>query len=383
MRFWGKMGRVIGAWIFPRVPEAVRPALQQTQSNDINRHVPMLMAVACLNAFIIMAVCAHQGFPLRNYSWMALLIVYCVARIAMRRTAAIHNVGPSKMVVGNAIMSVVLMTLLGGAASYTFAASIFNQETLIPVSLVCGAMAISHCLYTLRFPAILVLVLGIFPVSVTMMIAGDFRAMMMGISFLSVAMLMIRFVAAQSDQLLQNLLLQHQIRELADTDALTGISNRRAIMATLEALEAKGEPFGIALIDLDGFKQINDTLGHQAGDVLLQNVSARLSAGAGTHDQVGRLGGDEFLVVLEDARNQLDVSASSTALLASLCRPVELDGKSLPVGASLGAALFPGDGSALDVLLKHADEMLYAAKRKGRTQGQGVKPNRQITSQAA
>jgi diguanylate cyclase (GGDEF)-like protein len=228
-----------------------------------------------------------------------------------------------------------------------------------------------------------VLVLGIFPVSVTMMITGDFRAMMMGISFLSVAMLMIRFVAAQSDQLLQNLLLQHQIRELADTDALTGISNRRAIMATLEALEAKGEPFGIALIDLDRFKQINDTLDHQAGDVLLQNVSARLSAGAGTYDQVGRLGGDEFLVVLKDARNQMDISASGTALLASLCRPIELDGKSLPVGASLGAALYPDDGRALDVLLKHADEMLYAAKRKGRAQRQGVKPDRQITSQAA
>jgi diguanylate cyclase len=383
MRFWGKMGGAIGAWIFPRVPEAVRPALQQTQSNDINRHVPMLMAVACLNVIIIMAVCAHQGFPLRNYGWMALLIVHCIVRITMRRMASMHVVGLSNMVAGNAIMSVFLMAVLGAAASYTFAAYIFNQETLIPVSLVCGAMAIAHCLYTLRFPAILVLVLGIFPVSVTMMITGDFRAMMMGISFLSVAMLMIRFVAAQSDQLLQNLLLQHQIRELADTDALTGISNRRAIMATLEALEAKGEPFGIALIDLDGFKQINDTLGHQAGDVLLQNVSARLSAGAGIDDQVGRLGGDEFLVVLKDARNQMDISASGTALLASLCRPIELDGKSLPVGASLGAALYPDDGRALDVLLKHADEMLYAAKRKGRAQRQGVKPDRQITSQAA
>jgi diguanylate cyclase len=280
--------------------------------------------------------------------------------------ASIDIVALSKMVAGNAIMSVVLMTLLGGAASYTFAASIFNRETLIPVSLVCGAMAIAHCLYTLRFPAILVLVLGIFPVSVAMIITGDFRAMMMGISFLSVAMLMIRFVAAQSDQLLQNLLLQHQVRQLADTDALTGLSNRRAIMATLEALEAKREAFGIALIDLDGFKQINDTLGHQAGDMLLQNVSARLSAGADVQDQVGRLGGDEFLVVLKGAANQMDVSSSSSALLAALCRPIDLDGRNLPIGASLGSALFPEDGATLDVLLKHADEMLYDAKRQGR-----------------
>jgi diguanylate cyclase (GGDEF)-like protein len=366
MRFWGKMGGVIGAWMFPRIPDAIRPALLQTQSNDINRHVPMLMSVACLNVVIIIAFCAQQGFPLYSYSWMVLLIGYCIIRIAMRRMASIDKVALSKMVAGNATMSVVLMTLLGGAASYTFAASIFNRETLIPVSLVCGATAIAHCLYTLRFPAILVLVLGIFPVSVTMIITGDFRAMMMGISFLSVAMLMIRFVAAQSDQLLQNLLLQHQVRQLADTDALTGLSNRRAIMATLEALEAKGEAFGIALIDLDGFKQINDTLGHQAGDMLLQNVSARLSAGADVQDQVGRLGGDEFLVVLKGVANQMDVSASSSALLAALCRPIDLDGRNLPIGASLGSALFPEDGATLDVLLKHADEMLYAAKRKGR-----------------
>jgi diguanylate cyclase len=366
MIFRGTIVEKILAWVFPYVPDVIRPALQQTQSNDINRHVPMLMAVACMNVIIIMAVCAHRGYPFYSYAWMIALILYCAIRIAVRVRSARSLPASTVNVPRNVTMSVVIMAILGLDASYTFAVGTFDQEILIPVSLVLGAMAIAHCLYAIRQIALPVLITGIFPVSITMVAYGDFRATMLGFSFLSVAMLMIRFVAAQSDQLIENLLLQHQIREMADTDVLTGLSNRRAIMEKLERLESEGSAFGIALIDLDGFKQINDSLGHQAGDVLLQNVASRLSAGAGQNDLAGRLGGDEFIVILPDAHNDAAIAACTTAILAELCRPITLDNRNLPIGASLGAAIFPHDGSKLDALLKHADEMLYAAKRSGR-----------------
>jgi diguanylate cyclase (GGDEF)-like protein len=372
MRLWGKLVRAIGARIFPDVPDAIRPALQKTRAVDINRHIPMLMAVAALNVVIIMAVCAHLGFRLASYGWMASLVVYCVVRIIMRRFGKTNNAGRLTLVTKNAIMSVVMVAVISIAASYTFIDATFNRETMIPVSLVLGTMAIAHCLYTLRVAAMLSLIIGIFPVSVSMILTGDFRAAMLGASFLSVAVLMIRFVAAQSEQLIQNLMLEHQIRELANTDVLTGLSNRRAIMEKLESLEGEGSAFGIALIDLDGFKQINDTLGHQAGDVLLKNVASRLSSGTGPNDLVGRLGGDEFIVILPDAQDDAAIAANSTAIITELCRPIALEGRSLPVGASLGAAVFPLDGATLDALLKHADEMLYAAKRNGRA----TKPRR-------
>ncbi len=366
MAFSNKISRYIQAWLNPHVPADIRSVLRETQSNDLNRHVSMLMAVAALNTIIIMSVCAHDGFPLYSYAWMSLLVLYCGVRIAMRSLRHARGSGPENSIRLSSIMGVSIIALLGFAASYSFAAGTFGREMLIPISLVCGTMAIAHCLYTLRTAAILVLFFGIFPVSVTMILTQDYKAIMMGFAFLSVGALMIRFIAAQSAQLIQNLLLQQQIHELANTDALTGLANRRAIMAQLEMLEESRAPFAVALLDLDGFKDVNDTLGHHVGDVLLQQVSLRLLVAAGETDLVGRLGGDEFIVILREARNATDIAAISNALLASLCQPVTIDQHITPIGASLGAALFPQDAVSIDALLKHADEALYSVKRQGK-----------------
>jgi diguanylate cyclase (GGDEF)-like protein len=355
--------------MFPAVSAEIKPALQQAQFASVRSQIPMLLSVAALNTIIIMAVCAHDGLPLSRYAWMSGLVLYCAIRVFfwMRRmnmpVEPQHIPGLLRMNVGAALF---MITGLGVAATYTFVAGTFASHLLIPMSLGFGATSIAHCLYTLRPAAIGTVVMGLFPSSIAMLAVGSFDAKMLGIAMLSVGILMIRFVAAQYDQLVASLHLEKQNRDLANTDALTGLANRRAVMEILASPEI-GTDFGVALLDLDGFKSVNDNMGHNAGDTLLQHVGQRLSAALDTGDKVGRLGGDEFIIIFKNLSGPEDISARSTAILAALCQPINISGARVPVAASLGHALHLQDGDSVDALLLHADKALYAAKRAGRS----------------
>ena len=371
-------------WFAPSVPRSIIAPLHAAQLENVRTQVPMLLAVAALNTCIVMAVCWSNGLPFSNYAWMSGLILYCFARMTVWKRLLEKPIPLAKVPViikANVGLSVGMMGFLGIAASITYIAGTFAYETLIPVSLAFGATAIAHCLYTLRPAAIGVLVIGITPVALSMIFAGEFNAKMLGVSMLSVEALMIRFVAAQNDRLIEGLFLEQQIRELADTDPLTSLPNRRAIMASIEAeLDCGADQkvsFGIALLDLDGFKQVNDSLGHQAGDLMLLGVGGRLSDAAEQNDSVGRLGGDEFIVLFRNVEDKAELSARTTAILAALCRPIDLDGTRLPVAASLGYALYPEDGETVREVMHVADAALYAEKRASKAKSQTVASSRQ------
>lgn len=371
-------------WFAPSVPRSILAPLHAAQLENVRTQVPMLLAVAALNTCIVMAVCWSNGLPFSNYAWMSGLILYCFARMTVWKRLLEKPIPLAKVPViikANVGLSVGMMGFLGIAASITYIAGTFAYETLIPVSLAFGATAIAHCLYTLRPAAIGVLVIGITPVALSMIFAGEFNAKMLGVSMLSVEALMIRFVAAQNDRLIEGLFLEQQIRELADTDPLTSLPNRRAIMASIEAeLDCGADQkasFGIALLDLDGFKQVNDSLGHQAGDLMLLGVGGRLSDAAEQNDSVGRLGGDEFIVLFRNVEDKAELSARTTAILAALCRPIDLDGTRLPVAASLGYALYPEDGETVREVMHVADAALYAEKRASKAKSQTVASSRQ------
>ncbi|HMS21293.1 GGDEF domain-containing protein [uncultured Sphingorhabdus sp.] len=371
-------------WFAPPVPRSILGPLHAAQLENVRTQVPMLLAVAALNTCIVMAVCWSNGLPFSNYAWMTGLILYCFARMAVWRRLLEKPIPLAKVPViikANVGLSVGMMGFLGIAASVTYIAGTFAYETLIPVSLAFGATAIAHCLYTLRPAAIGVLIIGITPVALSMIFTGEFNAKMLGVSMLSVEALMIRFVAAQYDRLIEGLFLEQQIRELADTDPLTSLPNRRAMMASIEAEldcgTGKKPSFGIALLDLDGFKQVNDSLGHHAGDLMLLGVGGRLADAAEAQDSVGRLGGDEFIVLFRNVADKADLSARTTAMLAALCRPIDLDGNRLPVAASLGYALYPEDGETVREVMHVADAALYAEKRAGKSRAQAVASSRQ------
>ena len=168
----------------------------------------------------------------------------------------------------------------------------------------------------------------------------------------------------------EQVMAQERLQHLAHTDSLTGLANRFTLHGALRAAIAQRRLVALLALDLDHFKLVNDTLGHAAGDRLLQTVAARLLACRRPPDLVARLGGDEFaLLVLDDHDGDLDVGALSQRLIEVLEEPVEIMGRAMRASASIGVAcIADANDPALnaDDLLVHADIALYAAKKAGR-----------------
>lgn len=161
------------------------------------------------------------------------------------------------------------------------------------------------------------------------------------------------------------------IRRHALEDPLTGLLNRRAFNERMETrlAECLGSGMGTALllIDLDGFKQVNDNLGHDQGDTLLVQVAARLRQAVREQDVLCRIGGDEFSVILHNTSNEATAGHVAERILHGLTgKPYQLAKTALEVGASIGIALFPEDGATEVALFKHADQALYRAKNSGK-----------------
>jgi diguanylate cyclase (GGDEF)-like protein len=183
---------------------------------------------------------------------------------------------------------------------------------------------------------------------------------------------------------------QARISYLASYDSLTGLANRRLFHDQLEraiaAAKAQGHMVGLLFMDLDRFKGINDTLGHGAGDALLQIVAERLRAHVRGSDIVGRvvtedqgleiarLGGDEFTVLLSKLAQPEDAGDVARRILRAIPEPVVLEGHSISLSASIGIAIYPVDGEDVETLVKHADAAMYSAKALGRDNYQFFSP---------
>jgi diguanylate cyclase (GGDEF)-like protein len=157
-----------------------------------------------------------------------------------------------------------------------------------------------------------------------------------------------------------------RLEQLAHTDSLTGLANRLTLHEGLRAALKTGEHGALLSIDLDHFKIVNDTLGHAVGDEVLKTVAQRLRACARPGDLLARLGGDEFAVLTRDTVGADLAGGLAQRMIAALEKPIEQDGRLLRIGASVGVALWAGDGIGIDDLLIYADMALYAAKAAGR-----------------
>jgi len=152
------------------------------------------------------------------------------------------------------------------------------------------------------------------------------------------------------------------LRRQASTDDLTGLPNRRTFYADVPTRLASGHhQHALLLLDLDNFKEVNDSLGHHVGDQLLIEVGVRLRAQLRDRDLLGRLGGDEFAVLLEDGDQERAV-AMAVKVVQALAEPFATEGISLSTDVSIGIAVFPDHGHELNLLLRRADFAMYKAK---------------------
>lgn len=155
-----------------------------------------------------------------------------------------------------------------------------------------------------------------------------------------------------------------ELVEALGTDALTGAANRAGLTSHGEAAVRAGQPFALLLLDLDGFKGVNDTYGHAAGDAVLVAMVSRLRTQLRSGDLVARLGGDEFAVLIAGNPSRDMLAAMARRMAASAAEPLVFEGRSLVVGMSLGIARHPTDGATLAELLRAADSAMYACKRR-------------------
>jgi diguanylate cyclase (GGDEF)-like protein len=173
-----------------------------------------------------------------------------------------------------------------------------------------------------------------------------------------------------------------QLRHVATHDALTGLPNRillddRLTQAMAHA-DRDGQPFALLVCDLDRFKLVNDSLGHRAGDELLQEVARRLTALARTIDTVARFGGDEFVLLANPIAKREDAEELARRAIEALQRPVRIAGIDVHTSPSIGIAFYPEDGDSIEALIGHADAAMYCAKRRGRNNVQCFAPGMDV-----
>jgi diguanylate cyclase len=231
-----------------------------------------------------------------------------------------------------------------------------------------GSLATAYCLSSIRLAAILNLVIGVVPISALMLSSGRPSEMAAATSLILATAILIRFILQSHAMLVDLLQLQKQTRDLAHTDPLTGLANRRALderIAQLLQPSVEAPSFKLVLLDLDGFKPVNDRFGHAFGDKLLRSVADRLRDMIGSGGLVARQGGDEFAVLLPP-QSSLIAAPIAERILISLVRPHMIDGHPVNVSASVGVAKWPNDGRSADALFEFADRALYQVKAEVR-----------------
>ena len=170
--------------------------------------------------------------------------------------------------------------------------------------------------------------------------------------------------------------MEASLLRIANTDGLTGLANRRATIAEFDARAARaarqGRPLSIVVFDVDHFKKINDTYGHGTGDIALRFVAQRLGIGMREFDTVGRVGGEEFVVLLEGEGQATALDAANRLREIVAADPLVAGGGVLSINLSGGVATYPDEGDDWDRLFNIADRRLYAAKGRGRNRVVGA-----------
>jgi diguanylate cyclase len=214
------------------------------------------------------------------------------------------------------------------------------------------------------------------------------------IGLFAIGLLIVTLVTAMYDAHLQSRTHSHarrleaanaKLQYQATHDALTDLPNRMLFMDRLGReiahAERDGHLFAVLLLDLDRFKQINDSLGHGAGDRLLEEVARRLCGAVREVDTVARIGGDEFLLLIADTRDQSDLAAVAAKIGKALGEPLSVGSAELHTSASIGISMYPADGTTGDDLVARADEAMYFAKQSGRNSYQFFNRTMSVFSQ--
>ena len=362
---------------FPPIPDAIRDDVALLRANRVETLTPML--------FLMLAATTPTAI------YAGVQTVHPIVRIGFPVTLALigvlgfvflmHNRGRRMSLRRARRMIKESMWLSGTTGAMCSAWTVINWLAAPPSThsyyamiMAMGSLATAYCLSSIRLATFINLLIGLVPISFLMLTSGNSPEIAAGTSLVVATIFLLRMILQQHDQLIDLLQLQHQMRDLAHTDPLTGLANRREFDMRLDEEIAKGDaanPFAIALLDLNGFKPINDQHGHAIGDGVLCELAERLRRACGDHAVVARQGGDEFAILVPAGSILLNTSLADH-VLAALAAPYRIGGRSIGVGAGVGTASWPEHGDSARKLLEVADRALYAAKAADREKTSSV-----------
>ena len=349
------------------------------QFRTLSQQIPILYGIVIINSIFMAAATIAEAGALLSLAFPALVCPAMIFRLVQwrRRSANLNGemaIGSIRRALRNTvILANVMPFLLAVWALSVMAVVPATHAPYIPLFTILSMIACAYCLLSLPAAAYSIMISGSSYIAIGMFLAGDPMLIAMAGNIILVTILVIYMVSRQYHQVSRIIASRSRIvqqrahaNELAHQDQLTGLPNRRALVEALQCFrkEAPRQSAAIIMIDMNGFKPVNDTYGHAAGDKLLATIGQRLKDAAGRNDLVARLGGDEFAFLLKNPRDVDQAYQKAEAILQAIAQPVMIEEHELRLGAAVGIAIkseMPEDPLRL---LQHADIALYDAKAK-------------------
>jgi diguanylate cyclase len=365
-----KMVAYIRQQVFPPIPPEISDEFAMLRADRIRQQTPLLFITLFITTPSA-AIASSENTPaIIRFGYPLVMGLMCLMGfisqfktrhipIRPRRARAMIRASDRGMGIGAILCSIWCI------ANWIYA----TPETRIyyPIIMAMGSLATAYCMSTMRSTTLVNLGIGPLPISLLMIFAGNTLDIAAGVSMFVASAFLLRMIFQQHDALVNFLTLQRQMNQLATTDPLTGLLNRRALSDQLGTEIVNNQSFAIALLDLDSFKPVNDCYGHATGDALLREVASRLRFACEAEAKVARIGGDEFAVLVPNSSALLS-SNIADHLLAALVPPYLINGHLIRIGASIGVSRWPEDGVTPDALFETADRALYAIKAMVKTE---------------
>lgn len=371
--------------------DATSVALLRSQFEAFSRQLPLLYFTLMINSIAVAFTHVDSAPSLLTKIIPSVLCAACTLRLYVwsRRRALLRTLTDDQIAV-RMRNTVVLVALFGvtftiwGLSLYRYGGPYQHVHVAFYMSI--SVIACIFCLMHVRIAALLLTAIVLGPFVVFFSLTGNavLVAIAMNVALVAIAMIQVLLTYSRDfsdlvnakkvleDKQQQLLALNSENQRLANIDSLTGLPNRRHFLGRLRKHFAHGgwdeKRFAVGIVDLDGFKQVNDLHGHRAGDRLLDEVGRRLAEFSGDELQIARLGGDEFGLLFGRVTANEDLIAIGTAICDALRKPYGLAQATVRISATLGIALFPEAGRTAEQLFERADYALYHAKANRRGQ---------------
>jgi diguanylate cyclase (GGDEF)-like protein len=367
-------------------------SLLDVRYRALQRQIPFLYLIALAN-FIGLHLVVDAGGIDKLAHPINLVIVFVVLRLGHWVRTRSRTL-PAERIVTELFKTYLFAAAFSGLFCYwaigLFAVGDAGQQNYVVLFASLAAIGCAYGLSSFPSAARLPLILFALPLATTLVLSARPEHIPVGISLGLITLLILRLLNAQNRGLTElvrsrseteaereraqaaeadALAEKARVREVADTDPLTGLANRRAFLARLEetvAAEDRSRPVTLAMVDLDGFKPINDTFGHATGDAVLREVGERLRTAGGPGSLAARMGGDEFALLVPSCASREAAGRLGTRISFELRRPYEVDGREFRLSGGCGLLLIEPDEHDLTLALGRCDTALYGAKQRGR-----------------